>query len=235
MFKSQKIIKIFCETPGFYTIGPKTTTSFCVCPIYPDMRRAFSSPKSLRIIADEIIKFIKKKKIKFDIVLGGVTAGIPLATAIGLLMNKPIGYVRKEPKAGGMGLAVEGNYKKGMKALLVDDALGYGAAKPKFIKNIRDAGLKIDWVVVAVSRTTTGKSGRECTAWVKKSKVKFQSFGDVYDMIKYSVTNRILTSGGGKLLKWYADDGKNWNKDPKKWAFFQNYLKMKKHPSKSGV
>lgn len=234
MLKSPKIIKIFCETPNFYTVGPKTTSSNRVTPIYPDMRRVFSYPKRLDAIAREIIKFIKTKNIKFDIVLGGVTAGIPLASAIGLIANKRLGYVRKEPKAGGMGLAVEGSFKKSETALLVDDCLGHGAAKPVFVKNIRKAGLKINWVIVPVSRTTTGKSGKECMAWIKPSRVKFQSFGDIFDMNKYSAQHHVLTKEGAQLLDWYAEDAEHWNLDPNKWAFFQKYLKTK-HASKSGA
>ena len=235
METSQKIIKAFCETENVFTIGPKVTTSNRVTPVYPDIRRVFSDPRSLRVICQEMKKFIEKNKIKFDFILGGATAGTSVAAVLGQLMNKPSGYVRKEPKEGGMGLAVEGNWKKGMKVLLVDDCIGHGAAKTKFIENIRKAGLKIDWVIVPFSRTTTGKSGKECTAWVKPLKVKFQSFGDLYDMIEYSLKHKIITEEAYYLLKWYADDAMNWNKDKKKWQYFQNYLKKKKHNSKSGV
>lgn len=234
MVKSEKIIKTFSSTPNFYTIGPKVTTSDRVCPIYPDMRRTFSSPKSLKIICGEINDFLEAKKIKYDFIIGGVTAGVPLATAIALLVNRPFGYVRKEPKAGGMGLAVEGNYEKGMKTILLDDALGHGAAKIKFIENIRQAGLNIEWVIVPTSRTTKGKSGQECMEFVKQMKVKFQSFCDLYDIVEYSVKNNIITEAAGKLLSWYGDDAAHWHKDKEKWQFFQDYLEQK-HQSKSGV
>lgn len=235
MLKSSEIIKIFCETPGFFTIGPKTTTSNRVTPIYPDMRRVFSDPKALRKIARVILKFMHDKKIKCDYIVGGATAGIGLAATMSLLSGIPWGYVRKEPKDGGMGLALEGNFRPGMRAVLVDDALGHGAAKTKFVANIRKAGLKIERVIVPVSRTTTGKSGRECMSWVKPARIKFQSFGDMFDMNAYSVKNNILTKEGAKLLEWYANDAEHWNLDKKKWAFFQNYLAQKKHLSKSGA
>jgi orotate phosphoribosyltransferase len=234
MNKSLAITKIFCNTPNFFTIGPKTTTSNRVCPIYPDMRRVFSDPKALKKIARVIIQFMRDKNIKCDYVVGGATAGIGLAAAISLESGIPWGYVRKEPKGGGMGLAVEGNYRRGMTAVLVDDALGHGASKPIFVKNIRKAGLKINWVIVPVARTVTGKSGRQCMAWVKRSRVRFQCFSDIFDWAPYCVKNNIVTPEGMQLLLWYAEDAEHWHTDKKKWAFFQHYLKSQ-HESASGV
>ncbi|MBI4050119.1 MAG: hypothetical protein HY398_01575 [Candidatus Doudnabacteria bacterium] len=234
MLKSQKIIKAFATTPFFFEIGPKVTTSNRICPIYPDMRKTLGDPRRMRMIVSEIVKFIKSKKIKFDVILGGVTAGIPLATALGMALNKPFGYVRKEPKPGGLSLAVEGNYRKGMAALLVDDALGHGVAKKKFIKNIRTAGLKVNWVIVPLSRTNCGRSGRECIKFVKDMKVKFQSFGDIYDINNYALKYKLITPEAANLLKWYAEDAEHWNLDKKKWQHFQKYLRGK-HASITGV
>lgn len=234
MIKSQEIIKIYCETPNFYTVGPKTTTSNRVTPIYPDMRRVMSYPKNLRATAKIIARFIKNRKIKYDFIVGGATAGIPLATALGLLLDKPFGYVRKEPKAGGMGLAVEGSYSPGMRAILVDDALAHGVAKRKFIRNIRTAGLKLEWVIVVISRTNRGRSGRETMSWSKKDRVKLQSFCDLYDLIDYSLKHKVITPEAWQLLKWYCDDAEGWNRDPKKWTYFKKYLRLP-HPSKSGA
>jgi orotate phosphoribosyltransferase len=234
MIKSEKIIEIFGRTPNFFVIGPKITTSDRVAPIYPEVRRIYSSPENLKAICREIEKFLKFKKIKYDFIFGGATAGIQIATALALLVNKPCGYVRTRPKAGGMGLAVEGDWRPGMRVILLDDSMGHGAAKTKFIKNIRQAGLIIDWVIVPVSRTNTGRGGRECMKWIKPAKVNFQSFCDVYDILNYSLKHNIITESAAALLRWYADDAANWHKDKNKWQFFQNYLKQK-HASKSGV
>ncbi|MFZ2189617.1 MAG: phosphoribosyltransferase family protein [Candidatus Magasanikiibacteriota bacterium] len=233
--KSQKIIKAFTNTDGLYTIGPKMTTNGRLAPIYTDIRKFFSFPKNLKLLAREIINFTKEKNIDYDIVLGGATAGIPIATAVSLLSGKQFGYVRKAPKDGGNGLAVEGNYKKGMKCILIDDAMGHGDAKIAFIKNIREAGLKVEWVIVAAARVLKGEIGKKSTSWIKPNKVKFQAFCEIYDLIKDAYENKIITKEAFDLLSWYADDAMNWPKDPKKWEYFQNYLKKPVHHSKSGV
>ncbi len=235
MVKSANIIKIFAGTPGFYVIGPKVTTSGNYVPIYPDLRKTFSDPRRLKIICQEILKFIRDKKIKFDCIIGGVTAGIPIATALSLMSGKLHGYVRKEPKKGGTAQALEGNFKKGMTAILVDDATGHGASKVKFIKNIRQAGLKINWVIVPVSRSNRRQDAKKYRRWIKPSKVRLQSFCDLYDIINYSYRHKIISKDARTLLHWYVDDAFGWQKDKTKLAFFRNYLKTKTHKSKSGV
>ena len=234
-FHSEKILKALCETPRLYTIGPKMTTSHCLSPIYADMRRCYSDPKSMRIICKEIIKFISAKKIKFDFVVGGATAGIPLGTALGLLMNKPFGYVRKQPKDGGMGLAVEGGWRPGMTALLIDDAAAHGASKIPFVHNIRAAGMKINWVIVPVARTLREPNATKDHGWIKQEKIQLQAFCDINDMGEYAYKHKIISHDAYLLYNWYASDPHHWQDDKKKWQFFQDYLKMPKHDSRSGV
>ena len=60
-----------------------------------------------------------------------------------------------------------------------------------------------------MARTVTGKSGRECMAWVKPSHVKFQCFSDIFDWEPYCVKNNIVTADGMKLLRWYAEDAEH--------------------------
>lgn len=230
--KSEKILSLIIRTPDFCTVGPFTVTSGQTTPIYPDFRTAFSYPNRLKIIAREFIKFIKKKKIKFDIILGCATAGVPLAMAIGLLMNKRVGYVRAKPKEGGMRRAVEGGFRKGLRAILIDDALAQGIHKLAFIKNIRQAGLKVDWVIVGASR---GHRTYSYLDWIKKAKVKFQSFGDIFDMADYAEKHKLWSREACQLFRWYSLDAEHWHEDPKKWKFFQDYLKIKKHKSKTGI
>jgi orotate phosphoribosyltransferase len=230
--KSKKIIKTILSTPNFCTIGPFTVTSGQVIPIYPDFRTIFSDPKRLKLIAREVIKFIQKRKIKFDIFLGCATAGVPLAVALGLLMKKPVGYVRKKPKEGGMRRAVEGGFKKGMRAILIDDALAQGKHKQIFLDNIRKEGLKASWVIVVASR---GHRTKYYLDWIKKAKVRFQSFCDLFDLADYAEKHKIWSKEACQLFRWYSLDAEGWHKDPKKWEFFKNYLKKKKHLSKMSV
>lgn len=229
---NQKILKMIAETPHYCTIGPFMTTSHRLSPIYIDTRKISSNPKILTYIAKETIKLAKKLKIQYDIVIGGATAGISYATALSILSGKPMGYVRKEPKDGGLGLAVEGNWQPGMKVLLVDDAAAHGAGKSIFVKNIRDCGMTVENVIVISSRNVKSESDR---AWTKESKVNLYEMSDIEAIVDYALKHQIITKEAHTLLQWYKDDPANWNNDPQKWAFFEQYKKMEKHDSISGV
>lgn len=219
---SKKIIDLVSKTPNFYHMGPYTTTNGCVTAIYPDMRSVFSDPKRLKAIAQEMWKFIQKKKIPVDFFIGGATAGIQLSTALSMVSGIPNGYVRKEPKGGGLCRAVEGNWKPGMRCILIEDAHGHGAAKTIFTKNIRAAGMKIDWVMVMLSRSNRHA---HYFKWFPKAKVKFQSFGDIEDFLKYSKKHQLISPDAEKLMGWFHENAQSWNKDPKKWKFFLEYKK----------
>lgn len=227
----RRVTRLINDTPRFYTAGKFVTTSDRMVFVYPDSRRVFSDTKKLTTVAREIIRFIKSHRIKFDMILGGASAGISLATAVALLMRKPIGYVRTKPKAGGMGLAVEGNWQKGMTVLLIDDALGHAAGKRKFIHEIRKAGLKVNWVIAMMSRN---HHSRKYLGWTKQLKINFCSFTDITDMVKDALKRRILTPEAGQLLTWFTQDAENWHRDPVKLKYAYSYLKQRRL-SRSGV
>jgi orotate phosphoribosyltransferase len=232
LLQNQKVIDRFNEVKNFYLMGPYTTTNNCVMPLYVDARGVFSHPQCLKGIASEMIKFIKKEKIKFDFIIGGATAGIPIATAVGVLMNKPVGYVRKAPKGGGTNRVVEGDFKKGSTALLIDDALGHGAGKTVFLSHIRKSGYKINWLLVTCSR---GYNNPDYFEWFKAAKVNFASFADLSGIIKDAGKRKLISPQAVQLLVWYFENASGWQKDKKKWHYFLEYKKIKKHQSRFGV
>ncbi|MFZ2189616.1 MAG: hypothetical protein WA057_00305 [Candidatus Magasanikiibacteriota bacterium] len=229
---SNKIIKTFAETPNFFFVGPIVTTTGFKNPIYPDPRKTFSDPKRLQVILDEIEKFLKTKKIKYDLICGGATAGIQLSSPLSIQLGKPQIYVRSKPKDGGMKLAVEGAFKKGQRVILLDDATGAGMHKVDFVNNLRQVGLKIEWVIVPFSRNRYIESENE---WIKKAKVKSQSFCDLNDIRKYAEKNNIMTKEASTVIGRYADDSYHWHENNEYWEYFLKYKNMKKRKSKSGI
>jgi len=230
--QNQKVINIFNSVKNYYLMGPYTTTNNCVMPLYVDGRAVFSHPQCLKGIAQEMIKFIQKEKLKFDFIVGGATAGIPLAVTIGLLMNKPVGYVRKQPKGGGTNRVVEGDFKQGSTALLIDDALGHGAGKTAFLNNIRKSGFKVSWLLVAGSR---GYKNQEYFKWFKTAKVNFASFADLSGIVNDAGNKKLISQQAAQLLTWYLNDASGWHKDKEKWQYFLAYKKTKQHQSKYGI
>ena len=94
------------------------------------------------------ICILKKKKIKFDILAGGETAGIPYAAFLSEKLQKKMIYVRKKSKGFGINQQIEGYFKKGQKAILIEDLATDGGSKAIFVQALRKSGLEISDIFV---------------------------------------------------------------------------------------
>jgi len=95
--------------------------------------------------------------------IGGLTLGAdPIVCAVVMeaaRKGKEINgfIVRKEPKGHGTKRFIEGNIKKGMKVVIVEDVVTTGTSVLKAIKRAEEAGLKIIKVITLVDREEGGK------------------------------------------------------------------------------
>jgi orotate phosphoribosyltransferase len=80
---------------------------------------------------------------QFDAIAGIAVGGIPWATMLAELMNKPLLYVLKEPKTHGTRKQVEGVIAEGMSVLLVDDVISTGATVFMATKALNDLGIGV--------------------------------------------------------------------------------------------
>jgi len=84
-------------------------------------------------------------------------AALPIGTAVALALDQPLVYPRKEIKAYGTRAAVEGDFKKGETAVLIDDLATGGESKFEAIARLEGAGLVVRDVVVLIDREGGGK------------------------------------------------------------------------------
>ena len=127
---------------------PYTLTSGLKSPVYVDCRRIMSFENERKIIFNHAINYFKEKEIKFDILAGGETAGIPYAAFLSQLLNKPMIYIRKQPKGFGKNQQIEGSYKENQKIILIEDLATDGGSKVNFLEAIQKANLKISDIFV---------------------------------------------------------------------------------------
>jgi len=74
-------------------------------PIYINLRQLSSQPTLLYRIAGEI--GLQIEEVDCDAVVGVPMTGIPIATAVGLIINKPVGWMRETNKKYGEHKLVE--------------------------------------------------------------------------------------------------------------------------------
>ena len=118
-------------------------TSGLKSPVYVDCRKIISFIDERDFIMQEAVKYFKTHNLKFDLVAGGETAGIPYAAIISEKTKKPMLYIRKKPKGFGKNQQIEGEFKERENAILIEDLATDGGSKVIFVEAMRKAGLAV--------------------------------------------------------------------------------------------
>jgi orotate phosphoribosyltransferase len=113
---------------------PFRLTSGRLSPVYVDVRRLISFPQIRTEITESFAKIAQERigLSQIDVIAGGETAGIAYAALLAEKLNKPMIYVRKEPKGYGKSSQIEGVLEPGQRVLLVEDLVTDGGSKLNF-------------------------------------------------------------------------------------------------------
>lgn len=144
---------------GCIKFGEFTLKSGLKSPIYIDLRQIITYPSLLRQIGDAYLPLLSG--LSFDRLAGLPYAAIPIATAVSLAANIPMIYPRKEVKTYGTKAEIEGEFKAGETALVIDDLATTGGSKFEAIEKLTGAGLKVTDVIVLVDRQSGAKESLE--------------------------------------------------------------------------
>ena len=128
-------------------------------PIYFDLRRLTGDPALLRQAAAAYLPLLAG--LSFDRLAAVPYAGLPIATAVSLQSGLPLVYPRKELKEYGTGALVEGGFKAGEVALLIDDLATTGGSKFEALERLGTAGLTVRDVVVLIDRQAGARQALE--------------------------------------------------------------------------
>ena len=173
-------------------------------PMYCDNRRLISFPNKRRKVVNEFINVAKK--LKFDIVGGVSTAGIPWAALVAEKLKKPMIYIRPEPKRYGKKRQIEGDMENGSRVLVVEDLVSTGGSAVSAIDAVRRNGGKVnDCVFIFTYDLKISKEN------FKKARCKIHpllSFSDLIDVA--ADRGYISKEEKEELLKWHKDPKKYW-------------------------
>jgi orotate phosphoribosyltransferase len=122
--------------------------------IYLDLRLLVSHPHALRQ-AVYVYRSVLDG-LQFDLLAATPLAGLPLGTALCLDLEIPLIYPRKTAKSYGTGKEIEGIWKVGQTAIVVDDLITSGDSILQAIVALKAAGLHIRDAVVLIDREQGG-------------------------------------------------------------------------------
>lgn len=128
-------------------------------PIYLDLRRLASFPRQLEAVAGVYARLLEG--LAFDRLAAIPYAALPIGTAVAMRTGRPLIYPRREAKGYGTGQRIEGEFRPGETAVVLDDVLTTGASKWEAIRALEEAGLRVTDVVVLVDREQGGRAELE--------------------------------------------------------------------------
>jgi uridine monophosphate synthetase len=163
---------------GCVKFGQFKLKSGAISPIYVDLRMLVSHPDLLAQIAELYKEELRNKS--FDALAALPYAALPIGTAISLSMNKPMLYPRKEQKSYGTCSLIEGEYKKGIKAVVIDDVVTKGDSKLEVIQVLEANGIIVDDVCVLIDREGGGREALESRGKKLISIFKFSELLDAW-------------------------------------------------------
>jgi len=141
------MLKEMLEDCGAIKYGEFTLTSGKKSSYYVDIKMASTRPDILKKIAEEMSKFVDDEKIA-----GMELGAVPIATAVSLETGSPHIMVRKKEKGHGTGSRLEGVLNEGDEVIVVEDVTTTGGSSVETVEVLRDAGAKVDKVLVVVDR-----------------------------------------------------------------------------------
>lgn len=128
-------------------------------PIYIDLRLLISRPDALRDVARAYAQLLRP--LAFDRLAAIPYAALPIGTAVGLELGRPLIYPRQEVKSYGTRRVVEGEFQTGERVVVLDDLITTGASKLETIALLEELGLRVEDVVVLLDREQGGREDLE--------------------------------------------------------------------------
>ena len=204
---AEKLIDI--ESVKFSFENHFTLTSGLKSPVYVDCRKIISFLDEREFIMNEALNYFKKNKIKFDLVAGGETAGIPYAAIISEKIKKPMVYIRKKPKGFGQNQQIEGHFKEKEKAILIEDLATDGGSKVVFVEAMRKAGLVVNDIFVIFYYDIFNLEN----SVLSKLNVNIHSLCTWKDIISVIEKKNSYKENDIKNLKKFLSNPDDWRKD----------------------
>lgn len=134
-----------------YLEGEFTTRAGKKTNYYIDKYRFETLPHILIPLAKEIAKRLPDPSA-YDIIAGPELGAVPICTLVACEVNKPFIIVRKEPKGYGTNHAIEGQFIKQDRVVVIEDILTTGGAVLKACQFLKNAQLNVIKIIGVVNR-----------------------------------------------------------------------------------
>ncbi|WP_270049305.1 orotate phosphoribosyltransferase [Ignatzschineria rhizosphaerae] len=185
---------------------PFTWASGIKSPIYCDNRLIVSYPEVRKFISKNLIKLIQEKFPEAEVIAGTATAGIPHASWVSAVLEKPMVYVRSSPKKHGRGNMIEGIVKPGQKVVIVEDLISTGGSSITCAHALREAGADVIGVAAIFSYELPIAAEN-----FEKEGLRYATLSNYPALLETALAKNIINETERTALT-------EWNKDPGNWG-----------------
>ncbi len=193
-----KAIKLQPNAPFTWASGWKS-------PFYCDNRKTLSFPELRTFVKLELTHAVLEHFPEAEAVTGVATGAIAQGAFVADALNLPFAYVRSKPKDHGLENLIEGELRKGMKVVVVEDLISTGGSSLKAVEAIRKYGCE---VVGMVASYTYGFDVAEKA--FADAGVKLVTLTDYDHVVATALETGYIADSDIQLLN-------DWRKDPAGW------------------
>jgi orotate phosphoribosyltransferase len=179
---------------------PYTWASGLKAPIYTDNRLIISHPETRNKVENALARRIRAEFPEADVVAGTATAGIPHASIVAHLLELPMIYVRSSAKDHGKQSAIEGEFPRGAKVVMIEDLISTGGSVIQAAESVEEAGGKVIGCV-AIFNYSLNKSDEA----FQKVSYPLTTLTDYETLIEVATKDPQLSKFKETLSDWYKD------------------------------
>jgi orotate phosphoribosyltransferase len=147
---------------GAVRFGDFTLASGEKSDVYIDVKRAWTDPKRLELLA----RALANRVGTIDRLAGMELGAVPLVVAVALKTGHSYVVLRKVAKEHGTRQPYEGDITPGLRVLLIEDVTTTGGSTLRSVEIVRGAGGLVDRVLVVVDRES-GAGARLAAAGIR--------------------------------------------------------------------
>ncbi|MBM3190495.1 MAG: orotidine-5'-phosphate decarboxylase, partial [Chloroflexi bacterium] len=126
---------------GCVQFGDFTLHSGAHSPVYVDLRRLVTYPKTLARVARAYADLLRP--LTYQRIAAIPYAALPIGAAVALQTGDPLIYPRRETKSYGTRRPIEGVYAPGETAVVLDDLISSGESKLEAVAALEAEGLRV--------------------------------------------------------------------------------------------
>lgn len=207
---SQKVVAaalLRIKAVGFTPKQPITFKSGIISPVYVDNRRLPFYPKEWQKIITGFESIVSDQHLRFDVIAGIETAGIPHSAALGYALKKPSVFVRKKVKDHGTKSRVEGGDVTGKKVLLIEDHITTGGSSLAGVEALRASG-----AIVETCLAITDYGFAEATAAFAAANINLITLTTFPIIMELALKQNLFTKKEHRIINQWFVNPHDWGK-----------------------